>query len=124
MSNIFNPKAPKDPVKHTICYTIVGKQTGFDEDENPITDPDSLDVLAKKIVTDNKSRFYIKIGPFGKIYNPIGIFSEGRGNRYLKRAGKEEWPFEEVNNRVFNLYLSFLRTKNQAHLNMAERELH
>lgn len=124
MSDIFHPKKQNETTKQTMYYTIVGKQTGFDEDNNPTVDENSTDVLAKKTVSDNRSRFYIKIGPFGKIYNPIGIFSEGRGNKYLKKAGKEEWPFEEVNNRVFNLYLSFLRTKNQAHLNMAERELH
>jgi hypothetical protein len=124
MSDIFHPKKQNETSKQTLYYTIVGKQTGFDEDNNPTVESDTSDVLAKKIISDAKSRFYIKIGPFGKIYNPIGIFSEGRGNKYLKKAGKEEWPFEEVNNRVFNLYLSFLRTKNQAHLNMAERELH
>ena len=124
MSDIFHPKKVDNATKSTNYYTIVGKQTSFDTENNPIVDYDGLDVLAKKVSLDNRSRFYIKIGPFGKIYNPIGIFSEGRGNKYLKQAGKEEWPFEEVNNRVFNLYLSFLRTKNQAHLNMAERELH
>lgn len=124
MSDIFHPKKVEQTQKSTSFYTIVGKQTSFDHDDNPLVDTDGPNVLAKKITTDNKSRFYIKVGPFGKIYNPIGIFSEGRGNKYLKQAGKEEWPFEEVNNRVFNLYLSFLRTKNQAHLNMAERELH
>ncbi len=124
MSDIFHPKKVEQSHRSAAYYTIVGKQTSFDTDENPVLDSDGPNVLAKKITTDNRSRFYIKVGPFGKIYNPIGIFSEGRGNKYLKQAGKEEWPFEEVNNRVFNLYLSFLRTKNQAHLNMAERELH
>lgn len=124
MSDIFHPKHTDTVAKTSDYYTIVGKQSGFDENENPILEQDGPDVLAKKITKDNRAKFYIKVGPFGKIYNPIGIFSEGRGNRYLKQAGKEEWPFEEVNSRVFGLYLSFLRTKNQAHLNMAEREMH
>jgi len=124
MNDIFRMKPEPANTRETIFYTIIGKQTGFDSDDNPILDLDGSDVLAKKIVTDTKTKYFIKVGPYGKIYNPIGIFSEGRSNKFLRQSGKPEWDFEEVNSKIFNLYLSFLRTKNIAHLNLAERELH
>lgn len=124
MSDIFNPRPVVQDNKQTFYYTVIGKQTSFDNDNNPILSVDGPDVLAKKIVGDTRTKYLIKVGPYGKIYNPIGIFSEGRSNKFLKQAGKHEWSFQEVNNKIFNLYLSFLRTKNIAHLNIAERELH
>lgn len=104
-------------------YTIIGKQDAFDDDNNPILHSDGPNVLAKKTVSDTKTRYFIKVGPYGKIYNPIGLFTEGRGNKFLKRSGKPEWEFREVNSRVFDFYSSFLRTKNIAHINLAEREM-
>jgi hypothetical protein len=109
--------------KITYYYTVVGKQDSFDEENNPILNNDGPEVLAKKTVSEIKTRYFIKIGPYGKIYNPIGLFTEGRSNKFLKRSGKPEWEFREVNSRVFELYSSFLRTKNIAHINLAEREM-
>lgn len=123
MSDIFYPKPVTNEEKKFFYYTIIGKQTAFDDSNNPVLADDTPEVLAKKIVSEEKTRYFIKIGPYGKIYNPIGMFSEGRSNKFLKRTGKMEWSFKEVNSRVFDFYLSFLRTKNIAHLNIAEREL-
>lgn len=121
---IFNPRPEEEKTRKVYTYTILGKHDSFDDDNNPIIDEESKDVLAKKIVaSDTKTRYLIKVGPHGRIYNPIGIFSEGRGNNFSKRSGKPEWEFTEVNQKVFDIYLCFLRTKNVAHLNIAEREL-
>lgn len=109
--------------KQQYYYTVVGKQDSFDEDENPILEKNTSEALAKKTVSSVKTRYFIKTGPYGKIFNPIGIFSEGRSNKFLRQTGKPEWEFTEVNQRVFNLYLSFLRTKNVAYINLAEREM-
>ena len=41
----------------------------------------------------------------------------------MSKIGKNEYNFSKVNQRVFDMYLNFLRTKNIAWLNNAEREL-
>lgn len=120
--SILTPKNNSEQ-KDYYYYTIVGKHEDFDENENPILHSETGETLAKKTISSTKTRYFIKIGPYGKIFNPIGIFSEGRSNKFLKRSGKPEWQFKEVNSRVFELYLSFLRTKNIAYINLAEREL-
>jgi hypothetical protein len=121
--SILRPRPESNDDKTYHYYTIVGKQQDFDEDNNPILLNDSTEVLAKKTVSSRKTRYFVKIGPHGNIFNPIGIFSEGRSNKFLKQAGKPEWQFKEVNQRVFNLYLSFLRTKNIGHITLAQREM-
>jgi hypothetical protein len=51
------------------------------------------------------------------------MYSEGQNNKFLSKIGREEWQFKEVNEKIFDLYLNFLSTKNIAWLNNAEREL-
>lgn len=104
-------------------FTIYGKHKSLDKDNNPITDCDNGDVLAKRITINSKSKYYIKVGAYGKIYNPMGLYSEGTSNKFLAKAGKNAWEFTEVNSKVFDMYINFLRTKNQAWLSNAEREM-
>lgn len=110
--------------KHDVSYyTILGQHDFLDSDNNPSCHEDSPHVCAKKITNNTKSRFYIKTGIYGKIYNPIGLYSEGTANKMLAKVGKKAWEYKEVNSKVFDMYTSFLRTKNIAWLNNAEREL-
>lgn len=105
----------------TVFYTILGEDNVFDSDGYPVTTNESK-AFAKKIYK-NELSYYIKIGPNGKIYNPIGMFSEGGHNKFLAKLGKPEWKFTKVNHKVFDMYLNFLKTKNIAWLNTAQREL-
>jgi hypothetical protein len=50
------------------------------------------------------------------------MYSEGTAKKQMRHAGKPEWEFKETNEVVFNKYINFLRTKNIAWLNNAERE--
>jgi len=43
--------------------------------------------------------------------------------QFLAKTGKKAWDFKQVNAKVFEMYLTFLRTKNRAWLTNAEREL-
>ena len=70
-----------------------------------------------------KTRYQIKIGAYGRIYNPIGMYTEGMASKFSSKSGKEEWRMKEVNESIFNLYTAFLKTKNVAHLTLAERGL-
>lgn len=105
-------------------FTIFGKHEKLDLDNNPIVTKNIDQALAKKItLSNNKVKYWIKIGAHGRIYNPIGLFSEGRANKHIARSGKEEWQFRQVNKKVFDMYVSFLKTKNLAWLHNAERQI-
>ena len=104
-----------------VYYTMIGASDNLDAEGYPLAENEN-DSLAKKVYKGQLS-YYIKIGPNGRIYNPIGMFSEGNHNKFLAKLGKPEWKFSKVNQKVFELYLNFLKTKNIAWLNTAQREL-
>jgi len=123
-SDPFQMKESPSANRVEIFYTVVGDHEAFDVDQNPILHKDGEKVLAKKVIINtDRIKLMIKIGSHGKIYNPIGLFSEGHSNKFLSKIGRKAWEFKEVNLKVFDMYLSFLRTKNIAWLNNAEREL-
>lgn len=105
-------------------YTMLGDHEFLDENNKPRTHEEKNTVVAKSIQIDNNPlRYYIKVGTYGKIYNPIGLYSEGKNTKFLSKIGRKEFEFKEVNQKVFDLYTTFLSTKNIAWLNNAEREL-
>ena len=105
-------------------YTIIGDHDYLDEDKRPRAKEENNKVVAKTSTTDNKpTRYYIKVGTYGKIYNPIGLYSEGHNAKFLSKIGRKQYEFKEVNQNIFNLYVNFLTTKNTAWLNNAEREM-
>ncbi|NDB60183.1 hypothetical protein EB001_17290 [bacterium] len=106
-----------------VRYCLIGNQDKFDSEKYPIRLKDDHLVLAKKVTSEHSTKFYIKIGTYGKIFNPIGLYSEGKESKFLSKIGRKEFEFKEVSPKVFDMYLSFLKTKNIAWLNNAEREL-
>ena len=58
----------------------------------------------------------------GFIYDPWGIYSEGTQHKEARHAGKMAWSFRKVNKKCFNMYLTYLESKNKSFLNNAERE--
>lgn len=105
-------------VKH---YTLLGDHDYIDNEDNPRTE--ETKAMARSITTNDRTRYFIKIGRYGKIYNPIGLHSEGTHNKFLSKIGKKEWEFKEVNPKVFDLYVHFLKSRNIAWLNNAQREM-
>lgn len=123
MDNIFIPNTNKLNQQKYELYTLFGQHKFLDKDHNPRIDIENNKAYAKKTISDNNEKYYIKIGTYGKIYNPIGLFSEGTSNKFISKIGKKAWEFKEVNSKVFDMYINFLRTKNIAWLNNAEREM-
>lgn len=119
--SIFSINDREENESKITFYTILGDSDSFDADGYPVTDDENKS-FAKKVYKGQLS-YYIKIGPNGRIYNPMGMFSEGNHNKFLAKLGKPEWKFTKVNHKVFDLYLNFLKTKNIAWLNTAQREL-
>lgn len=88
-------------------FTIKGKQDDFDIDGFPVQEKENKDTLAKR----SGNRRLVKIDNMGKFFNPYGM--------YASRANYERWL--QVNEKTFNFYLNFLKTKNQSFLLNAER---
>jgi hypothetical protein len=121
--NEFIQNHKKLPVRSLECYTILGQQDYLDTMDRPRTESED-NALAKAVSVDNKpTRFYIKVGTYGKIYNPIGLYSEGQSKKFLAKIGRKQFEFKEVNQKIFDLYVNFLSTKNTAWLVNAEREM-
>ena len=106
----------------TFFYTIFGKHDWLDDEGFPRVNEEAPDAYAKSISGNFETKFFVKRGRYGKLYNPIGLYSEGTANKQLRHAGKPEWEFKKETEKVFNFYINFLKTKNSAWLNNAERE--
>jgi hypothetical protein len=123
MDNVFQLHKETKSEKTYEFYTLIGKHKFLDNNKNPRLDTENDDTFAKKIIGTNSTKYYIKTGTYGKIYNPIGLFSEGTANKFMSKIGKKAWQFKEVNSKIFDMYVNFLKTKNTAWLTNAEREL-
>jgi hypothetical protein len=130
---IFKPEKKEEQKQEVVnkYYTLFGYQDYLDSEQNPRVEHGSKKIFAMSNYIEKPSfggssvteKYLIKVGPYGKIYNPIGLYSEGDGNKFSSKTGKQVWGFKEVNSKVFNMYVSFLKSKNIAWLNNAEREL-
>lgn len=104
-------------------YTVLGEHKYLDDQNHPRIDNEDK-ALAKRVTIDGRpTKFYIKVGTYGKIYNPIGLYSEGHSEKFLAKIGRKQFEFKEVNQKIFDMYVTFLSTKNLAWLNNAEREM-
>jgi hypothetical protein len=106
-------------------YTLIGLEDYKDNSNNPrVNNDNDTKILAKKIVReDNTVRFSIKLGSNGKMYNPVSIYGEEKTSNFLDRICRNTNKFRDVNAKAFDLYIKFLKTKNTAWLNNAEREM-
>ena len=126
MSNsdfIFSNKVSTQPLISYDLFTFFGDHDYLDDSEYPRTDNDTDKVLAKIRTGVSNTKYFIKVGSHGQIFNPIGMYSEGKQNKFLSKIGKLEFAFREVNKKIFDMYLNFLKTKNIAWLNNAQREM-
>lgn len=134
---IFRPQSPenvkqanvdtdvgKELEREVMCFTVLGKHDYLNNSEDPMMhDESNKDVLAKIVtVNEGNPRYLIKRDSNGRLFNPLGM-DEGRHNKFLHHAGKDQYEFRGVNRKAFDFYLQFLKTKNLAHLRTAEREV-
>ena len=125
---INKDRNPKELERTETVYTMIGNQDHL-EDEYPCLEltsseaEESPDAHAMSIKIGNRPKYYAKRGRHGKLFNPIGMYSEGMASKRLGHAGKLEWRFIEIKQKAFEFYKDFLRTRNLAYLNNAEREL-
>ena len=103
-------------------YTVLGEQEFIDKHKLPRTHSEAK-ALAKEITANGETKYFAKVNSYGKLYNPIGMFSEGKSNKFLSRIGRNEYNFKRITSRTFELYTSFLKSRNIAWINQAEREM-
>lgn len=121
---MFVQKNLQPTLKEYEYFTILGDHDFLDDQGRPRAKKENDAVVAKTSSIDNHPmRFFIKVGTYGKIFNPIGMYSEGKNAKFLSKIGRKEFEFKEVNQKIFDLYTKFLSTKNLAWLNNAEREM-
>lgn len=110
----------KDCAKYITFCTIDGYHDAYCNDI-PVTNiPDSHKVYAKIIRSDNIDKYYIRLNTWDKLYNPISVYD--REDKTLN-FGNSNNRFKEVSYNAFVLYGKFLKTKNIAWLNKAQREV-
>ena len=112
----YNRSIQKDGNGH---YTLKG--------DAETIEPEDSNCFAKKVQIkrpDGKLsyRYYIKSGIDGSLFDPWGMFSEGTQKSYAKGQGKGSWSFKTVNQKCFEFYSNFLKSRNGAWFKNAERE--
>tara|TARA_B100001778_G_scaffold311653_1_gene294759 strand:- start:174 stop:566 length:393 start_codon:yes stop_codon:yes gene_type:complete len=124
----INHKKDSDTVlQKDIFYTVNGLEDKLDEDGNCVVMEESdKRTLAKKIVrTDGTLRYSVKLNAQSKLYNPFSIYGNEKEetSNFLDRVCRNNNKFKEVNQKSFDLYVKFLKTKNNSLLYNAEREV-
>ena len=68
-------------------------------------------------------KYVIKLSNNGKLYNPISVLGEEKTFTFLDKICRSNNRFKTVNEKAFNWYIQFLRSKNLAWFYNAEREM-
>jgi len=123
MNNFIHENKKQENSTLNEFYSTIGNEDFIDKNNNPrVSNENDTRVIAKKIYRDDGSlRFSIKCDG-GKFVNPFSIYGSKKDNTFLDRVCKSNDKFKEVNLKVFDMYIKFLKTKNTAWLNNAERE--
>lgn len=125
---IFNPTSrfkskEVETDNESELYTIVGLEEFLDDNNTPRLSNDSELVFAKKTLRkDGTIKYTLKLSNSGKLYNPVSMYGKEQETTFLNRVCRSNNKFIEVNQKVFDWYIQFLKTKNTAWLNNAERE--
>lgn len=120
---IFSPRPKPNKISTSSLsyYTMSGEEGGkLDGDGNTTIAADSLYIYAKTDISNNTVRYLIKSDNTGFI-NPNGLYSN-KSKINKNTNGIVQYKFVEVSKPVFGLYLTFLKTKNEAYLKHANRE--
>lgn len=104
-------------------YTLNGQQDYYDDQNNPRLQEDGEKTLAKKTFVDkDKPRFLIKIDTDGKFFDPTSSLAKDHASKsnFLNQTCRQP-KFKSVSYDVFDMYLSFLKTKNLSWLHNSNR---
>lgn len=117
---INKDKLPVTLHDNTQLYCMFGQHTSLDADGFPLTDKE-VESLAKQITKNNAKKFYVKVGTNGNLANPFNYMEKASHEKSAHNTGILQFKFVEVNQNTFDIYLTFLKTKNEVRLTQAER---
>jgi len=122
MSDFIFEQNTKKTIATTEFYCVIGLEDFLDEENNPRTSSANKNTLAKKVIRDDSSiRYSIRLAKDGRLYNPLSVYGEEK--KYtLYDNNPSIVKFRDVNFKCFGHYINFLKTKNIAYFNNAERE--
>lgn len=78
---------------------------------------------SETLATRYGQRHTVRAKPDGTLYNPKNRDHRGGLTRKDTRRGRFTFDFTRCNRSCFDLYVNFLKTRNIAFLNQAQREL-
>lgn len=128
----------KNDTQESSYYTLIGNEDFLDQNGNPCRENLDDAVCAKAVKNklpkafrsnsfNNETvgySFYIKVLPNKVIYNPIQRYAiKGSKPSFIDSVCKDNIKFLEVNQMIFEKYMTFLRTKNTQWLTEAQREI-
>ena len=121
---IFSPNQKSAESEDLVeYYTVSGEQDFFDDQQMPRLKKDCDKVCAKKSIKNNgKTKYLVKLSLNSKLYNPLSKYGLEQSRSFLDNTVRPANKFKTVNHKTFNLYLDFLKTKNNSYLLNAERE--
>ncbi len=83
---------------------------------------DDVDVLAKAVRVGTRTVYYVLSGPNNHLFNPNDVNYDDSHRQRKQDQFRSRYALRQTNQKVFNLYLSFLETNNRSLLLNAERE--
>lgn len=104
-------------------YTMSGYESFNDDNGKPCADEKDTAIIFAKQTTreDGTKKYSIRLDKDKKMFNPVSIYGN-KDLRLLENISRNNKQYKEVNQKVFDMYLQFLSTKNTAWLHNAERE--
>jgi hypothetical protein len=114
-------------------YTTLQYQEYEDENENSCRNMDDSKVFAKILKTGQGknitntgglyNKFYIRTHPNRKLYDPFPKYSiTDNIDSFVDKVCKSDNVYKQVTERVFNMYLNFLKTESSQWYIKAQRE--
>ncbi len=103
--------APDD--RECVAFTKDGQEV---EEKNP-------DVFLKAVRLGENITYWVMRGPSHRLYNPYDDLIENEERRYRHKDGfRQRYELSKTTQKVFDLYLRYLETRNTAYLTNAQRE--
>lgn len=115
---VFEKKRKMIPAEECY-YTLFGNHDFIDDEGYPRGDYDNRKILAKTVCENGKTEHYIMIGEDGHLANPMKALMTVSPKA---RLGIKE-DYVKCSESMFNNYIQFLKTKNQAWYTQARREV-
>jgi hypothetical protein len=112
----------------SVVFYTAASSLSVDINGNNILAEDGPNAYAKQIIEDNGTKkFMIRVDSCHKFINPFDYDDKTEFNRHQNFVNKTcktytENRYVRVNEKCFDYYLSFLRSKNKAKLLNAQRE--